>query len=76
MEVPGLLTLAPSSFTYSGNGNGNMQVRVSRDTQAGRFNGTIDNLSVSEVVPEPSSFALMSLAITGLGLIRCRRNRE
>ncbi len=67
------LGLSNGSFMYTGNGNGNVKIRIS-GLGSGVFNGSIDEISVS-VIPEPSSFALMSLAITGLGLIRRRRNR-
>ncbi len=55
------------SFTYKGDGSGNVRVKISDYLPgSGHFGGAIDNLSISSI-PEPS--AIVSLAIALLSLL-------
>jgi len=66
--------LGPASFTYTGDGDGPMRIRIQSNNYPEQFGGAIDNLSVT-VVPEPSSFVLACLTLIGLGLLGWRRKR-
>jgi hypothetical protein len=51
---PGKLGLKPYSFTYRGNGSGDIKLRVGpKNPNQGRFQGSIDELSISSVTPVP-----------------------
>jgi len=67
---PGNLGLLPVNFGYTGDGSGDILFRIGPGNgNQGRFQGTIDDLSLS-VIPEPASLALLGLG--GLALIRRR----
>jgi hypothetical protein len=61
------------TLSYAGDGSGVVRLRIGPDgpLNSGRFEGAIDNLSVS-LIPEPSSVALLGLAGLVLGLRRRR----
>lgn len=61
------------SFSYTGNGSGNVRLKVYAVSAAGHFGGAIDNLSI-DTVPEPAMLGLFGLGAIGLGLSR-RRHR-
>jgi hypothetical protein len=67
----GDLGLTAYNFNYSGDGSGDILFRVGPvNAGQGRFQGTIDDLSLS-AVPEPTTTALLGLG--GLALILRRR---
>ena len=67
----GNLGLTAYNFNYSGDGSGDILFRVGPvNAGQGRFQGTIDDLSLS-AVPEPTTTALLGLG--GLALILRRR---
>jgi len=69
----GNLGLLPVNFGYTGDGSGDILFRIGPGNAGqGRFQGTIDDLSLS-VIPEPSSFVLCGLG--GLALM-LRRKRS
>jgi hypothetical protein len=69
----GDLGLLAVNFGYTGDGSGDILFRVGPgNPNQGRFQGTIDDLSLS-TIPEPGVSALMGLA--GLGLLMRRRRR-
>ena len=78
---PGDLGLLAVSFSYTGDGSGDILFRVGPDNaNQGRFQGTIDDLTLSQVnaVPEPASIALWCLTGIGLGVfgyLRVRKQR-
>lgn len=61
------------TLSYIGDGSGVVRIRIGPDgsLNSGRFEGAIDNLSVS-LIPEPSSVALLGLA----GLVLALRRRR
>ncbi len=66
----GTINLAAAGFSYTGDGTGDVRLRVGPSAfNSGRFGGAIDNLSLSQV-PEPSAFLL---ALGGIGLIARRK---
>lgn len=68
---PEAQALAHYSFTYTGDGSGDVRIRIGTNTAgAEHFGGAIDNLSVS-AVPEPGTLALALLGVAGIG--GCRR---
>lgn len=72
---PSAQALAGYSFTYLGDGSGDVRFRISTNNSGmDRFGGAIDNFSVS-AVPEPASLALWSLVGTA-GLAAWRRKRK
>ena len=72
----GDITLVADSFEYVGDGSGDVRLRIGPSAfNSGRFGGTIDNISVSNTVPEPSTLILAALALIGLAGCRWRRRR-
>ena len=73
---PGDLGLTLGSFSYTGDGSGDILFRIGPgNANQGRFQGTIDDLSLT-VIPEPSAAALVGLAgLAGLGLMLRRRRQ-
>ena len=66
------------TLPYVGDGTGDLRLRIGpapATFNQGRFAGEIDNLSVS-LIPEPSTFALLVLAVVGLGAQWWRRGRK
>lgn len=69
----GNINLLPASFSYTGDGTGDVRLRVGPSAfNSGRFGGAIDNLSLTQV-PEPT--APMLLAVGGLTLLSRRRRK-
>ena len=76
----GNLGLAPVNFTFAGDGSGDILFRVGpANPNQSRFQGTIDNLSLSTVpenVPEPASIAIwtvLGLCLAGYGYRRRKK---
>jgi len=66
------------TLPYVGDGTGDLRLRIGpapATFNKGRFAGEIDNLSVS-LIPEPSTYALLVLAVVGLGAQWWRRGRK
>lgn len=69
----GNINLLPASFSYAGDGTGDVRLRVGPSAfNSGRFGGAIDNLTLTQV-PEPATATL--LVLSGLALIG-RRHRK
>ena len=69
----GNLGLAPGNFGYTGDGSGDILFRIGPgNANQGRFQGTIDDLSLTRV-PEPGVSVLAGVA--GLGLLLRRRRK-
>jgi len=66
----GTVNLLPASFSYTGDGTGEVRLRVGPSAfNSGRFGGAIDNLTLTQV-PEPSACLL---ALGGFGLFGRRK---
>lgn len=66
----GTINLAAAGFSYTGDGTGDVRLRVGPSAfNSGRFGGAIDDLTLSQV-PEPSACVL---ALGGIGLIARRK---
>lgn len=66
-------SFSPGSFSYFGDGTGNVRIRLSESpTLSDRFGGAIDNLVVSSV-PEPSRTLLLFSGAVLLALLRTRQ---
>lgn len=65
------------SFSYVGNGTGDIRLRIYATAAAGRFGGAIDNLAIDAEDPtpvsEPAMLGLFGLGALGLGLRRRRK---
>jgi hypothetical protein len=69
----GSVDLLPGSFQYTGDGSGDVRLRIGPSAfGSGRFGGAIDNVSLS-AVPEPSSLVLAGICAGLLGAGYCRR---
>jgi hypothetical protein len=68
----GTIVMSPVSFSYIGDGTGDLRLRVGPSAfNSGRFGGAIDNLTLSSV-PEPGAATLMALG----SLVALRRKRR
>ena len=67
----GDLGLLPVNFSYTGDGSGDILFRLGPGNAGqSRFQGTIDDLVLSSVVPEPSRAILLGLGMIGILLRR------
>lgn len=68
-------SFSPGSFSYFGDGTGNVRIRLSESpTLTGHFGGAIDNLVVSSV-PEPSRTLFILSGAFLLAMFRARRRQ-
>jgi len=66
------------TLPYVGDGTGDLRLRIGpapATFNQGHFAGEIDNLSVN-LIPEPSTYALLVMAVVGLGAQWWRRGRK
>jgi len=64
----GNLGLQPGHFAYTGDGSGDIRLRVSTvNGTSQRWGGAIDNLTL---IPEPTTALLLTLGLAGLGMRR------
>lgn len=69
----GTINLSAASFSYVGDGTGDVRLRVGPSAfNSGRFGGAIDNLTLTQV-PEPGALTLLALPVLGLLARRKRR---
>lgn len=69
----------PSSFTYMGNGSGDVRLRISDPLINDHFGGAIDNLAFSltnNTVPEPTTGLLLLGGLSAIALMRRRSSRQ
>lgn len=67
----------PASFSYIGNGSGDVRLRIADLQFNGRFAGSVDNVKIgvtgdSSDVPEPATALLMLGGLCGISLVRRR----
>ena len=69
----GTMAFSSAGFTYTGDGTGDVRLRIGPSAGNQRFDGAIDNLALSALsVPEASTVSILALGLVCMGFARRR----